>query len=152
MVLRLGLRNRVWLIWEAGAVALVAMVVFSRVTTTSDPTAWPWITFAAMAICEEALVPTAGDASHRHRVGLVATVTMFRERPDVIALVTLAAGLAGAVSLSRLMTTLLFDVSPVDPMTYSVVVVGLLAVAAGASYLPARRITRVDPLGALRAG
>jgi ABC-type antimicrobial peptide transport system permease subunit len=62
-----------------------------------------------------------------------------------------AAGLAGAVSLSRLMTALLFDVSPVDPLTYSVVVVGLLAVAAGASYLPARRITRVDPLDALRA-
>ena len=62
-----------------------------------------------------------------------------------------AAGLAGAVSLSRLMTALLFDVSPVDPLTYSVVVVGLLAVAAGASYLPARRITRVDPLEALRA-
>jgi len=61
-----------------------------------------------------------------------------------------AAGLAGAVSLSRLMTALLFDVSPVDPLTYSVVVVGLLAVAAGASYLPARRITRVDPLEALR--
>ncbi len=62
-----------------------------------------------------------------------------------------AAGLAGAVSLSRLMTALLFDVSPLDPLTYSVVVVGLLAVAAGASYLPARRITRVDPLEALRA-
>ena len=62
-----------------------------------------------------------------------------------------AAGLAGAVSVSRLMTALLFDVSPVDPLTYSVVVVGLLAVAAGASYLPARRITRVDPLEALRA-
>ncbi len=62
-----------------------------------------------------------------------------------------AAGLAGAVSLSRLMAALLFDVSPVDPLTYSVVVVGLLAVAVGASYLPARRITRVDPLEALRA-
>ena len=49
------------------------------------------------------------------------------------------------------MTALLFDVSPVDPLTYSVVVVGLLAVAAGASYLPAHRITRVDPLEALRA-
>ncbi|MEO6797818.1 MAG: DUF5317 family protein [Candidatus Dormibacter sp.] len=101
MVLRLGLRNRVWLIWEAGAVALVAMVVFSRVTTTSYPTAWPWITFAAMAIFEEALIPTAGDASHRHRVVLVATVIMFRKHPDVIALVTLAAGLAGGLLARR---------------------------------------------------
>lgn len=76
---------------------------------------------------------------------------MFVRNGLVWCAVGVAAGLAGAVALSRLMTTLLFDVSPVDPLTYSVVVLGLLAVAAGASYLPARRITRVDPLEALRA-
>jgi ABC-type antimicrobial peptide transport system permease subunit len=45
----------------------------------------------------------------------------------------------------------LFETSPLDPMTYSVVAAGLLAAAAVASYLPARRITRVDPVEALRA-
>jgi ABC-type antimicrobial peptide transport system permease subunit len=65
--------------------------------------------------------------------------------------VGIAAGLAAAVALSQLMTTLLFEISPVDPLTYLVVVAGLFAAAATASYLPARRITRVDPLEALRA-
>jgi predicted permease len=65
--------------------------------------------------------------------------------------VGIAAGLAAAVALSQLMTALLFEISPVDPLTYLVVVAGLFAAAATASYLPARRITRVDPLEALRA-
>jgi hypothetical protein len=101
MVLRLELRNRLWLIWGAGAAALVAMVVYSRVTTTPYPTAWPWITFAAMAILEEALIPRAGDGSHRPRVVLIATIIMFRKHPDVIALVTLAAALGGSFLARR---------------------------------------------------
>jgi predicted permease len=62
-----------------------------------------------------------------------------------------AAGLTAAAALSRLMSTLLFEISPVDPLTYSAVAVGLLAAAVVASYLPARRVTRVDPVEALRA-
>jgi ABC-type antimicrobial peptide transport system permease subunit len=62
-----------------------------------------------------------------------------------------AAGLAGAAGLSRLMTALLFETSPLDPMTYLGAAAGLLIVAAGASYLPARRVARVDPVEALRA-
>jgi len=62
-----------------------------------------------------------------------------------------AAGLAAAVALSRLMSSWLFEISPFDPLTYSVVAMGLLAAAALASYLPARRVTRVDPVEALRA-
>ena len=61
------------------------------------------------------------------------------------------AGLTAAAALSRLMSTLLFEISPVDPLTYSMVTMGLLAAAAVASYLPARRVTRVDPVEALRA-
>jgi predicted permease len=62
-----------------------------------------------------------------------------------------AAGLAAAVPLSFLMSTLLFEVKPVDPLTYAVVAVGLLAAAATASYLPTRRVTRIEPIEALRA-
>jgi ABC-type antimicrobial peptide transport system permease subunit len=62
-----------------------------------------------------------------------------------------AAGLTAASVLSRLMSTLLFEINPFDPLTYAVVVTGLLSAAAVASYLPARRVTRVDPVEALRA-
>ncbi|MDI1248335.1 MAG: ABC transporter permease [Lacunisphaera sp.] len=59
-------------------------------------------------------------------------------------------GLTGAVLLSRYMTTLLFGVKPIDPMVYAVVSLGLIVVALLASYLPARRAAKIDPLVALR--
>jgi ABC-type antimicrobial peptide transport system permease subunit len=62
-----------------------------------------------------------------------------------------AVGLAAAAGLSRLLSSILFAVDPVDPLTYAVVAAGLLAATAVASYLPARRVTRVDPVEALRA-
>ena len=49
------------------------------------------------------------------------------------------------------MSALLFEVSPLDPLTYCAVGVLLLAAALAASYLPARRVTRIDPIEALRA-
>jgi putative ABC transport system permease protein len=62
-----------------------------------------------------------------------------------------AAGLLAAAALSQLMASLLFEINPIDPVTYAVVAVGLLAAAAVASYVPARRVTRIDPVEALRA-
>ena len=59
-------------------------------------------------------------------------------------------GLIGAALLSRSMTTLLFNVRPTDPAVYAAVSVVLMAVALLASYLPARRASRIDPLIALR--
>ncbi len=59
-------------------------------------------------------------------------------------------GLAAAAALSRLMSALLFEIRPLDPFTYGVVAAGILAAAAVASYLPSRRVSRVDPVEALR--
>ncbi|HTG91148.1 MAG TPA: ABC transporter permease [Pyrinomonadaceae bacterium] len=61
-----------------------------------------------------------------------------------------AVGLIGAFALTRLMSSLLFGVSPTDLVTFGLVTVGLLTVAMLACYIPARRATKVDPLVALR--
>jgi len=63
----------------------------------------------------------------------------------------IACGLAVAVALARVMGSLLFEVSPVDPTTYVAVCVGLILAALLASYLPALRATLVNPVTALRA-
>jgi putative ABC transport system permease protein len=62
----------------------------------------------------------------------------------------IAAGLAGAVALTRVMASLLFGVSATDLGTFSAVPLILAAIAILACYLPARRATRVDPVVALR--
>ncbi len=68
----------------------------------------------------------------------------------VLALFGVAIGLTLALGFTRLMSTLLYGVSPVDPVTFAGVAIGLLGVALLASYLPARRAAGVDPMNALR--
>ena len=68
----------------------------------------------------------------------------------VLALTGSAAGIAGALLLSRLMIKLLYGVQPTDPTTFVGVAMLLILVALAASYIPARRATRVDPMVALR--
>jgi putative ABC transport system permease protein len=62
----------------------------------------------------------------------------------------LAAGAVGAAALTRYVSSLLFDVGRLDPATYAVAAVTLVGAGLLASWLPARRATRVDPIEALR--
>jgi predicted permease len=89
------------------------------------------------------------------RIALGATPA--RVRSDVLARAAAVAGLGAALGLfialatSRLLTSLLFQVSPADPIALGGACLVLLVVAAVAAYLPARRATSIDPVQALRA-
>ncbi len=67
-----------------------------------------------------------------------------------VTLAGVAAGLAAAAALTRLLTGLLYGVTPTDPATFAAVSVFLTAVALAASYFPARRAAKIDPMEALR--
>ena len=89
-------------------------------------------------------VRRAIGASHGGIIGLILSQGLWKAGVGVII------GLVGAALLSSYMTSLLFNVKPTEPMVYVLVSLVLIAVAALASYLPAWRATRIDPLEALR--
>ena len=63
----------------------------------------------------------------------------------------LAVGVVGAFALTQLMSALLFSIEPTDPLTFLAVALVLIAVAAVSCFLPARRVTAIDPMIALRS-
>jgi predicted permease len=75
---------------------------------------------------------------------------MFIAEGARLAAIGIAVGSVAALGLMRLMASLLFGVKPIDPLTYAGVAAALAAAAAMASYIPARRAMRVDPMVALR--
>ena len=76
---------------------------------------------------------------------------MFVRHGFVLTIIGVVCGLAVSLALTRLMSTLLYEVSPMDPITYVSVPVILLGAALLASYIPARKATTIDPVDALRA-
>ena len=119
-------------------------------------------TFAGLALFLSALGiygVLAYDVSQRTReIGVRSAIGASRGQISSLILrqglwksgIGVALGLIGAALLSRSMTTLLFNVQPTDPAVYGAVSFVLIAVALLASYLPARRASRIDPLIALR--
>jgi putative ABC transport system permease protein len=77
-------------------------------------------------------------------------VRLFVREGAGLTLVGVACGLAGALAVTRTLSTLLFGVTTTDPVTFAAVAGTLAIVALLASYLPARRAARVDPMAALR--
>jgi ABC-type antimicrobial peptide transport system permease subunit len=67
-----------------------------------------------------------------------------------LAVIGLGIGLAGALAITRLMTTMLYGVRPTDPLVFGSVAVALMAVAVAASVIPSLRISRIRPANALR--
>jgi predicted permease len=120
------------------------------------------VAFAALALFLSALGiygVLAYDVSQRTReIGIRSAIGASRGQLVAMVLrqgmwkvaVGLVAGLIGAGLLSRYMTSLLFEVKPADPVVYLGVSLLLLLVAALASYGPARRASRIDPMVALR--
>ncbi|HEV3141047.1 MAG TPA: ABC transporter permease [Vicinamibacterales bacterium] len=88
------------------------------------------------------------------RVALGATPAnvfgMIVGRGMILTLIGVGVGLSGAAALSRVLTSLLFEVSPYDPVSFVVVAAVLTAVAFGACWLPARRAMKIEPSVALR--
>ena len=69
----------------------------------------------------------------------------------VLALIGVTCGLAVSAALTRVLGSLLFDVNPIDPLTYAAASLGLISAAVTASYIPALRAMAVDPVEALRS-
>ncbi len=77
-------------------------------------------------------------------------LTMILREAALLAMIGIAAGLIGAAAVTRVLQNLLYGVRPNDPLTFMVVAVLLTAIAIAASFIPARRATKVDPVVALR--
>ena len=118
--------------------------------------------FAAVALILAALglysVTAYGVSQRTHEIGV--RMALGASNKDVLAVILwqglkltflgISIGLAGAFAITRIIRGLLYDVSPTDPVTFVCVSLVLAGVALIATYIPARRAAKVDPMEALR--
>jgi putative ABC transport system permease protein len=144
---------------------LDVMSMEQRLAESVEPRRFQMLLFGAFAILSLviAMVGIYGVISYAvsqrtHEIGI--RIALGAQARDILrmvvwrgmrlTLVGVALGLAAALALTRVMKNLLFEVSPTDPATFSIIALLLVSVALVASYVPARRATNVDPLRALR--
>jgi len=117
------------------------------------------ITATLIATCGIYGLMAYAVTQRHHEIGV--RMALGADRRDVLRLMLwralrivvagLIAGLAGATSVTRVLQTFLFGVTPTDPMVFALVTLLLMAVGLVAAWLPARRATRIDPCASLRA-
>ena len=136
--------------------------LLNRALSSAKFSLWLLGLFAVLGLVLAAIgiygVMVTAVMQRRHEIGL--RMALGAQRSDVLwlvirqgmvpVLIGVGAGLAAAIGLTRLMSTLLFEVSATDPLTLALITVLLTIVALIACYIPARRATKVDPLVALR--
>ena len=123
---------------------------------------WLLVAFGVMAVVLAAIgvfgLISYSVSQQTHDIGV--RMALGAQRNDVLALILgeglklvligIGIGIAGAVVMTRFLSSLLYDVAPTDPLTFAVVSVVLVLVGLVACYIPARRAMRVDPMVALR--
>jgi putative ABC transport system permease protein len=124
-------------LWMLGAFAAVALVLAATGV-------YAMVAFTVSARRREIAVRMALGADAARIAGLVL-------RNGVgLAIAGIAAGTLAAFAVTRVLSRLLYDVTPTDPLTFAAAAALLVAVAALACYIPARQASRVDPVSILR--
>jgi predicted permease len=159
-----AVRQQVWAI-DANLPIMDVMSMEQRLVESVAPRRFQMLLFGAFAAVALviAMVGIYGVISYAvsrrtHEIGIrMALGAQARDvlgmvvwRGVCLALIGVALGLAATLVLTRLMQNLLFEVSATDPATFAIIALLLVGVSLIASYIPARRATKVDPLQALR--
>ncbi len=136
--------------------------VYSRSMAATSFALWMLMVAAATALLLGIVgiygVIAYSVAQRRREIGIRAALgasrrdleAMFTRHGVMLALAGVVCGLAGSAALTRLMASLLFGTSPLDPTVFALVSLGLVSIAACASYVPARCAAKVDPVQTLR--
>ena len=126
-----------WLLWLLGLFAAIALILTA---------------VGLYGVIAYSVVQRTQEIGIRMALGAPANsvLVMLMRYAAVLAGVGIAIGIAGSLALTSFMSSMLYGVHARDPLTLAVVCVGLAAVALLASYIPARRATKVDPMIALR--
>jgi predicted permease len=159
-----AVRGQVWAI-NANVPVVDVMSMEQRLAESVAPRHFQMLLFGLFAIVA-LVIATVGIygvisyavSQRTHEIGIrmalgaqaVDVLRMMIWRGMRLTLVGVALGLAAAIALTRVMKNLLFNVSATDPATFALIAFLLVGVALIASYIPARRATKVDPLQALR--
>jgi putative ABC transport system permease protein len=159
-----AVRQQVWAI-DADQPVESVMSMEQRLTESVAPRRFQMLLFGVFAVVA-LVIATVGIygvisyavSQRTHEIGI--RMALGAQTSDVLrmviwrgmclALIGVALGLAAALALTRVIKSMLFNVSETDPATFALIAFLLVGVALIASYIPARRATKVDPLQALR--